>query len=101
MLKYVAASWKHQSFEKRYVLRPLRALRCRSVPFCRSTNAVLIARLTAEVISAARTDTSDPNTARNSTFTTRPFRRVFTTVAYRRPGPATLYGALGRPRFPV
>src|SRR5262245_44334897 len=92
---------KDHSLLKRYVLRPLRALRWRSVPFCRSTNAVLIARLTGEAISAARTPTADPKTTRNSTLTTRPFRRVFTTVAYRRPGAGTLYGALGRPGLPV
>jgi hypothetical protein len=65
----------------RYVLRAFRALRCRSVPFWRSTNEVLIAQLTADIPRAASTAAIVPKTTRVAIATTRPFARVFSTTA--------------------
>ena len=48
----------------------------RSVPFCRSTNAVLILLFTFDNFSAAVTAATVPKTMRKSIFTTRPFSRV-------------------------
>ena len=62
-------------------MRAFRALRCRSVPFCRSTNDVLIAVLTRDIPNAAVTAATVPKTARVATFATRPFSRVFWTTA--------------------
>src|SRR6266568_9673265 len=67
--------------EKQAVLRTLRPLRLRSVPWWRSTNAVFSAVLTGEAASAALTASSSPNTMRGSTWTTRPLYRVLCTVA--------------------
>ena len=54
-LKTLAARWTHQSFEELDVSLARRASRSRSVPLCRSTNAVLIVRLTADASDAAAT----------------------------------------------
>src|SRR3954463_7555671 len=75
------ARWIHQSFEKQYVFRTFRAFRLRSVPLCRSTNAVLTVRLTAEASNAAATVAAVPKITRVATSTTRPFFRVLCTVA--------------------
>src|SRR5512135_2638195 len=91
----------HQSFEKQYVFLTFRAFRLRSVPLCRSTNAVLTTRLTSELASAACTVAAVPKITRATTLTTRPFFRVLCTVAYRSPAGATLYGLRGRPGLPV
>src|SRR5262249_40443020 len=80
-VKFVTAACTAQSFENRYVLHPLRALRCRSVPSCRSTNAVLTVPLVADRSRAARTAFLVPYTPRASTFPTRFFLRVLCTVA--------------------
>jgi hypothetical protein len=81
LLKKVAARWIHQSFEKQYVFLAFRAFRLRSVPLCRSTNAVLIVRLAAEAASAAPTVAAVPKITRVVTSTTRPFFRALCTVA--------------------
>src|SRR3954447_9599099 len=81
IVKNVTARWIHQSFEKQYVFRTFRAFRFRSVPLCRSTNAVLIVRLTPERDNAACPPATVPKTTRVATSTTRPFLRVLCTVA--------------------
>src|SRR5262245_12131411 len=81
LLKKLAARWIHQSFEKQYVFRTFRAFRLRSVPLCRSTNAVLTVRLAAEASSAAATVAAVPKITRVVTSTTRPFFRVLCTGA--------------------
>src|SRR3954468_14808439 len=81
IVKNVTARWIHQSFEKQYVFRTFRAFRFRSVPFCRSTNAVFTVRLTPELTNAAFTAAAVPKITRVTTSTTRPFFRVLCTVA--------------------
>src|SRR6516162_3364700 len=81
LLKKLAARSIHPSFEKLYVFRARRALRLRSVPLCRSTNAVLTVRLTADASNAAATVAAVPKITRVATATTRPFLLVFCTVA--------------------
>src|SRR3954471_14104325 len=81
LLKKVAARCAHQSFEKRYVFRTFRAFRLRSVPLCRSTNDVLIVRLTPERANAACTPATVPKIPRVTPSTARPFLRVLCTVA--------------------
>ncbi len=62
-------------------LSHLPRLRLRSVPLCRSTNAVLTVRLADESASAASTVAAVPKITRVATSTTRPFFRVLCTVA--------------------
>src|SRR3954466_6056339 len=81
VVKNVTARWIHQSFEKQYVFRTFRASRFRAVPLCRSTNAVLTARLTPELPRAACTDAAVPKITRVATSTTRPFFRALCIVA--------------------
>ena len=81
IVKYVIASCCRQSFENRYVLRALRALRWRSVAWYRSTNDVLIARLAFDRRNAASTAATVPKMIRQTISTTRPFSRRFSTVA--------------------
>ena len=76
-MKNVTARWIHQSFEKPYDLRTFRAFRLRSVPLCRSTNAVLIVRLTPERANADCRPAAVPKINRVATSTTR--KRVWTT----------------------
>ena len=59
----------------------LRAFRLRSVPLCRSTNAVLTVRLATESANATCTVAAVPKITRVATSTTRPFVRVLCTVA--------------------
>src|SRR5262249_62364047 len=101
LLKKLVARWIHPSFEKRYVVRTFRASRWRSVPWCRSTNAVLIVRLAADASNAAATVVAVPKITRVVTPPTRPPFRVFCTLGYVNPPRATLYRFRGRPRPPV
>ena len=66
-MKEVTALWTFQSFEKPKLLRIFRPFLLRSVPWWRSTNAVLIIVLTGEAASAALIASSCPNTTRTST----------------------------------
>src|SRR5262249_61890246 len=82
LLKKLAARWIHQSFEKQYVLRTFRALRLRSVPLYRSTNAVLTVRLAAESANAAATVAAVPEITRVAPSPRRPSFPRFVAVAY-------------------
>ena len=96
MVKYVSAAWASQSLEKQQVLRTFRAFRFRSLPLCRSTNAVFTFPLTFDSSSAAASNSAVPKITRKSTLTTRPRSRLLWTVAYTRPSGATRYGFRGR-----
>lgn len=97
----MTASWYRQSLLNRSLFRAFRASRCRSVPFSRSMNAVLIARLTFDIPNAKATaaGASVPNTTRVPTRTTRLSTRVFSTTAWTKPSGATRYGGRGRTRL--
>ena len=71
MANAVAAAWTSRSLLNRYDFRPLRALRWRSVAFCRPSYGV----------PTRPPAGGDPNATRVSTEATRPSRRSSCTVA--------------------
>ena len=83
MPKYLIASWTCQSFEKQYVLRTFLALRLRSVPLCRSMNAVLISRLTRQCFKALLNCLKEgaENRPHDDLLHARPFSRLLRPVA--------------------
>ncbi len=80
-MKYDAALCNSHSVEKQYVFLVLREFCPRSVPLLRSTKAVLAVELTFDRSSIAFNSTAVPKTSVRTTLTTRPFFRVFFTVA--------------------
>jgi hypothetical protein len=70
-----------REFEKQYVFLVLREFCPRSVPLSRSTKEVLTVELAVERSSIALRSAAVPKTSVRTTLTTRPFFRVFFTVA--------------------
>jgi hypothetical protein len=66
---------------KRDVLQDFRALRCRSVSLWRSTNDVLIERLTFKIPNDSPPATIVPKTLRVAIGTIQPFSRAFSTTS--------------------